>query len=43
MDKNGVNFDGRRQDENEQNPGQMHHYEQPKNTLTSMLLQQVDI
>jgi hypothetical protein len=42
-DKNGVSSDGGNQDENEQNPGQMHHCEQPEDTVTSVLLQQVDI
>jgi hypothetical protein len=28
VDKNGVNFDGGNQDENEPNPRHMHHYDQ---------------
>ncbi len=38
MDKNGVNFYGGNQDENEQNPRHMHHYEQLENTVTLVFL-----
>ncbi|CAK9865793.1 unnamed protein product [Sphagnum jensenii] len=43
VDKNGVSSDGGNQDENEQNPEQMHHCGQPEDTVTSVLLQEAEI